>query len=384
MKSKQIITSISILGILLAGCKKEAARNQSPDNAATEKTFSILESNWGEVEGKPIVLYTLMAPNGFTVSISNYGATVVSLLTPDKNGALGDVVLGFGYLDGYLQESNPYFGCTVGRYANRIAKGRFQLNGKSYQLSVNNNGNTLHGGLKGFDKRVWQGTPIKTDSSASLTLALLSPDGEEGFPGNLAASVTYSIDNNFGLKIEYLAQTDQPTPVSFTHHSYFNLSAGQDKDILGHELQLFASRYTPVDAQLIPTGAIEPVRGGPMDFTQFKKIGKDIGKVPGGYDHNFVLDKQNQRLTLAARLRHTGSGRILDMYTTEPAVQFYSGNFLNGTLTGKGNAAYVKHYGLCLEAQRYPDSPNQPAFPNAILLPGQRYTQTTIYRFSAE
>jgi aldose 1-epimerase len=302
-------------------------------------------------------------------------------MVPDRNNDMGDVVLGFDSLAGYMLPANSFFGVIAGRYANRIAKGRFELEGTTYTLAQNNNGNSLHGGLKGFDKQVWNATTSLADSS--LTLKYASKDGEEGYPGNLNVEVRYKLTDDNALEIHYTATTDKATPVNLTNHSYFNLSAGKKPDILDHVLQLKASRFTPVDKSLIPTGKIEQVKGTPMDFTQPKPIGKDIQAVDGGYDHNWIFDKEPGALEMVAKLSDPSSGRTLEMWTTEPAVQFYSGNFLKGQ-DGKNGLVYNKHAGLCLEAQHYPDSPNQPSFPSTILQPGQTYKQTTIYKFGKE
>jgi aldose 1-epimerase len=302
-------------------------------------------------------------------------------MAPDKNGKMGNVVLGYDSLAGYLQIGNPYFGCLVGRYANRIANAKFTLDGKEYPLAANNNGNTLHGGLKGFDKVIWT---VKSVNDSSLSLSYLSKDGEEGYPANLTANVIYSLMPDNGLKIEYSATTDKATPVNLTNHCYFNLSAGTDSTILDHELMLNADKYTPVNDKLIPTGKIDPVKGGPMDFTTTKKIGRDISQVAGGYDHNWVLNEMGKSFSVAS-LFHAPSGRYMEVWTTEPGIQFYSGNFLDGTLKNtRGGAKYIKHAGLCLETQHFPDSPNQPSFPNTILKPGETYTQTTVYKFSTK
>jgi aldose 1-epimerase len=335
----------------------------------------------GQKDGAEIIQYTLTNKNGVAVKIISYGATVTNVLVPDRNGDMGDVVLGFDSLNGYMQPANSFFGVIAGRYANRIAKGKFELNGNTYTLAQNNNGNSLHGGLKGFDKQVWNATTSLADSS--LTLKYASKDGEEGYPGNLNVEVRYKLTDDNALEIHYSATTDKPTPVNLTNHSYFNLSAGNKADILDHVLQLKASRFTPVDKTLIPTGKIDEVKGTPMDFTQPKPIGKDIAAVDGGYDHNWIFDKEPGSLEMVARLVDPSSGRTLEMWTTEPAVQFYSGNFLKGQ-EGKNGKVYNKHAGLCLEAQHYPDSPNQPSFPSTILQPGQTYKQTTIYKFGKE
>ncbi len=357
--------------------------SQQPDNEI-QMTFMIEKMPFGKIGDADITLYKLTNPNGFSVQIMNYGATVVSIQAPDKQGNMGDVILGYDSLSGYLQQGNPYFGCIVGRYANRIAKAQFTLDGKKYQLNANDNGNTLHGGLKGFDKVVWDAVEGKSDTGATLTLNYLSKDGEEGYPGNLSVKVIYTVTNDNALKIDYEATTDKTTPVNITNHAYFNLSAGESPTILQHELMLNADRYTPVDAQLIPTGKMESVKGGAMDFTSAKPIEKDLAQVKGGYDHNFILNKSGNELSVAATLYEPNSGRFMEMLTTEPGVQFYSGNFLNGTLTNKNGNSIPKHGGLCLEAQHFPDSPNQKNFPNVFLKPGETYTQTTMYRFSTK
>ncbi len=378
---KQINLTLFLALLLMISCKNQPEQKESSDSATT---FTVEKKSFGIIDNQQITLYKLSNKNGFAVEIINYGAAVVSILAPDKNGTFDDVVLGFDSLAGYLQEGNPYFGCIAGRYANRIANAQFTLNGETYQLSANDNQNTLHGGLKGFDKVVWNATESTNDTSASLTLTYLSPDGEEGYPGNLSVEVIYSITNDNALKIDYKVTTDKTTPVNLTNHAYFNLGAGETADILGHELMLHSDHYTPVNEALIPTGEIQEVKDGPMDFTSAKPIGRDLAQVAGGYDHNFILNKTGNELTLAATLYEPNSGRFMEMFTTEPAVQFYSGNFLNGTLTNKDGATIVKHYGLCLEAQHYPDSPNQPSFPDVMLEPGETYSQTTVYRFSTK
>ncbi|HMO38588.1 MAG TPA: aldose epimerase family protein [Saprospiraceae bacterium] len=373
---KQLLPFVTLFLLVCNACKNTPTTDEAPAFAITKKPF-------GKVDNADITLYKLAHANGFSVEIMNYGAAIVSIITPDKNGQPGDVVLGFDNLDDYVKPGNPYIGGIVGRYANRIAQAQFSLEGQTYQLAANDNGHSLHGGLRGFDKVVWSATEQRTDTSAMLTLRYTSPDGEEGYPGNLQVTVTYIVTNDYALRIDYQAIVDKATPVNLTNHAYFNLAAGQALDILGHELHLNAYQYTPVDATLIPTGELRPVTGGPMDFTTAKPIGKEIAMTAGGYDHNFVLNKQpEQELSLAATLYEPGSGRFMEMYTTEPAVQFYSGNFLNGMLRGKNDEVYTLNYGLCLEAQHYPDSPNQPNFPNTILRPGETYRQTTVYRFA--
>ena len=346
-------------------------------------TFGITETAIGKVDTSAITEYTISNPSGMKVSILNYGGTVTKIITKDKAGNDGDVVLGYDSLSGNLQKGNPYFGVLVGRYANRIAKGKFTLDGKTYQLAVNNGANTLHGGLKGFDKVVWTVEKLAGDSSLQLTYK--SKDGEEGYPGNVVATVVYSLSAANELKIDYKATTDKATPINLTNHCYFNLSAGADSTILNHELMLVADKYTPVDTSLIPTGKIDLVKGTAFDFTTAKLIGKDLASVVGGYDHNWVLNKTGKGLELAATVYHAASGRFMEVFTTEPGIQFYSGNFLDGTLTAtKGGKKYVQHAALCLETQHFPDSPNEPSFPSVILKPGETYTHTAVYKFSVK
>lgn len=363
--------------VLAGGCKLMPKKEMKEKETA--KTNTLKRFYYGQVGTDSVFQYTLTNKNGMVVKVLNYGGTITHLLVPDKYGKMGDVVLGYDSLSGYLQEGNPYFGCLVGRYANRIARARFMLGGQWYFLAANNNGNTLHGGLKGFDKMVWQ---VKSFTDTSIVLSYLSHDGEEGFPGNLSVDVIYSLGPDNSLKIDYTAITDKATPVNLTSHCYFNLAAGSDSTILNHELMLQADQYTPVNEFLIPTGKIASVKGTPMDFTSSKKIGKDIAKVKGGYDHNWVLIRHSKDLEKAASLYHAGSGRLMEMYTTEPGIQFYSGNFLDGSLKHtKEGKKYIQHAALCLEAQHFPDSPNQPSFPNTILKPVETYRQTTVYKF---
>ncbi len=339
-------------------------------------------------DGTPVQLYTLNNSSGMMAKVMTYGAILTELHAPDRNGRSGDVVLGFDSLQGYLA-GHPYFGANVGRVANRIAGGRFTLDGKEYKLAANNGPNTLHGGLKGFDKVVWKaGNALATPDGATVSFTYRSRDGEEGFPGNLTATVTYTLTDNNELRVTYAATTDKATPVNLAHHSYFNLAGPAAGDVLGHEVTLFADKYTPVDDTLIPTGKVAPVKGTPLDFTTPHTIGERIGELkgePGGYDHNFVLrGGGSKEPVLAARVSEPKSGRVMEVLTTEPGLQFYTGNFLDGTLKGKGGVVYKKHAGFCLEAQHFPDSVNRPEFPSVILRPGQTYTQTTVYRFSTK
>jgi len=371
------VTLFIFLATFITSCKlmpkKEEKENIKP---MTGKTL------YGMIGADSVFQYTLTNKNGMIVKILNYGGTVTDIITPDKNGKMGDVVLGYDSLAGYRQTGNPYFGCLVGRYGNRIANAKFTLDGKEYTLAANNGLNTLHGGLKGFDKVIWF---VKLFTDSSLLLSYSSKDGEEGYPGNLSVDVMYSLSDDNGLKIEYAAVADKATPVNLTNHCYFNLSAGSDSTILDHELMLRADKYTPVNGTLIPTGKIDDVKGTAMDFTTSKKIGRDIAQVTGGYDHNWVFQKPENRFDLIATLYHQPSGRFMEVRTTEPGIQFYSGNFLNGTLKNtRGGVKYVKHAGLCLETQHFPDSPNQPSFPNTILKPGETYQQITVYKFGTK
>jgi aldose 1-epimerase len=336
-------------------------------------------------EGTPVELYRLRSGK-LTVKVITYGAIITEIDAPDRNGNDGDVVLGFDRLEGYLGK-HPYFGATVGRVANRIAKGKFSLGGNEYSLALNDGANTLHGGLKGFDKVVWKAEEVKSTEGPSVKMSYRSHDGEEGYPGNLDVSVQFTVINDQNeLKIEYTATTDKATPINLSNHSYFNLAGRTTEPILGHELMLAADHYTPVDDTLIPTGEIAAVTGTPLDFTKPTDIGariKELKGEPGGYDHNFVLNSGGKSLALAARVYEPKTGRALEMFTTEPGVQFYTGNFLDGTIKGKDGVDYRKHHGFCLEAQHYPDSIHHANFPRSVLEPGQTYRQTTIYKFSA-
>jgi aldose 1-epimerase len=337
-------------------------------------------------DGQKVELYTLTNKNGLKVSLSTYGAMVVNLYTPDRSGKLADIALGFGSLNPYLTKS-PYFGAIAGRYANRIAKGKFTLDGKAYKLATNNGVNHLHGGLKGFDKRVWTASVPKS-AKASVTFTLRSKDGEEGYPGNLVSAVTYTLTDKNELRISYNATTDKPTVLNLTNHTYFNLAGAGNGSILDHELTLHANRYTPVNKTLIPTGELKKVDGTVMDFRKATAIGariKQVGGDPVGYDHNYVLGKcPITGRCLAAEVYEPKSGRLMKVYTDQPGIQFYSGNFLDGTITGKGGKVYKQHSGFCLETQHFPDSPNQPKFPTTVLRPGQTYKTTTVYQFGTK
>jgi aldose 1-epimerase len=343
----------------------------------------IKKAPFGTVDGQSVDIYTLTSAKGIEARITNYGGIVVSLKTPDKTGKLADIVQGFDDLKGYLQDE-PYFGAVIGRYANRIGKAHFMLNGKEYKLPVNDGQNSLHGGKKGFDKRVWTAA-IKGNS---LELTYVSKDGEEGYPGTLTARVTYTMEANGDIKIDYSATTDKDTVVNLTNHTYFNLKGQGNGTILDHDLTLAASKYTPVDSGLIPTGALVMVKGTPFDFLTPHKVGERIEgsdeqlKLGKGYDHNWVLDAKPGSVAKAAEVHEATSGRVLEVWTDQPGIQFYTGNFLDGTLKGKEGKVYVRRAALCLETQHFPDTPNQPKFPSALLKPGQTYRTTTIWKFA--
>jgi aldose 1-epimerase len=377
--------------VFLAGCeKREEGDTVAKPAKAAKGAATITKEAWGKTQdGAPVDLFTLTNAAGVKARITNYGGIVVSLKVPDKNGKFADVVLGLPTLDDYLK-GHPSFGCIVGRYGNRIAKGKFTLNGKEYTLATNNGPNHLHGGLKGFDKKVWQAKAIESPDSPALELTYLSKDGEEGYPGNLSVKMTYTLTKKNELKIDYLATTDQDTVLNLTNHSYFNLAGEGVGDILDHEMTIAADNFTPTDNTSIPLGEIKPVKDTPFDFTKPMTIGARINDsheqiVFGkGYDHNFVLNAKGGALALAARVRDPKTGRVLETYTTEPGVQLYTGNFLDGSKIGKSGKPYPRRSGFCLETQHFPDSPNQPTFPTTVLKPGQEYRQTTVYRFLAK
>ena len=356
-------------------------------DAAAAAPHSIGQAAFGDAGGQHIEIYTLTNVHGLELRVMTYGATLVSLKTPDRAGHLRNVILGFDTLDPYLR-GVPYFGATVGRYANRIAGGRFSLDGASFQLPRNNGPNSLHGGTRGFDKRIWKAEPLTTSSAAAVRLTYVSADREEGYPGELTAQVTYRLEDDDALAIEYSASTSAATPVNLANHAYFNLSGDPQRTILDHVLTIFATRFTPVDATLIPTGELRPVAGTPFDFRMPAAIGSRINqadeqlKLGNGYDHNWVLEKPAAgAMTLAARLYDPGSGRVLEVQTTQPGLQFYSGNFLDGKSKG---SVFAHRTGLCLETQHFPDSPNHPDFPSTILRPGQTYSEKTLLQFGVK
>jgi aldose 1-epimerase len=338
-------------------------------------------------EGTPVTLFTLRNKQGAEAAICNYGGLVISLKVPDRNGQFGDVVLGYDNLADYIKDT-PYFGAMIGRYGNRIAKGKFTLDGQEYTLAINNGPNALHGGLKGFDKVVWEPRVVASLDGASLELRYTSKDGEEGYPGTLTVKAVYTLTEDNGLKLEYTATTDKDTVVNLTQHSYFNLACKGDN--LSHVVMIPADKFTPVDSTLIPTGELKPVDGTPFDFRTPTAIGARIGqddeqlKFGNGYDHNWVINKPMGQLGLMARVYEPTTGRVLEVLSTEPGLQFYTGNFLDGKLTGKGGWAYQFRNGFCMEPQHFPDSPNQPNFPSVVLKPGQVYKHTLIFKFSVQ
>ncbi|MFZ5832713.1 MAG: aldose epimerase family protein [Planctomycetota bacterium] len=346
--------------------------------------MSVERALYGKMpDGTEVDVLTLTNKNGMSLKIITYGARLIEINVPDREGKVENVTLFRDSLDDYIA-GNPYFGTTVGRYANRIAKGTFTLDGAEYKLPINNGPNSLHGGLEGFDKRVWKAEPIEGDDAVAVKFSLTSPDGDQGYPGKLDATVTYTLTNENELKLDYTATTDKTTIVNLTNHAYFNLAGAGDGDILGHELMLNADKYLPVDETLIPLGELKDVAGTPMDFTEPHTIGERIAKVEGGYDHCYVLNKpQPGEMSLAAKVVEPKSGRTMEVYTTQPGIQFYSGNFLDGTVSG-GGVDYQKHWGFCLETQHFPDSPNQPSFPNTVLKPGDTYKESSVYKFGVQ
>jgi aldose 1-epimerase len=350
---------------------------------------AITKTSFGKTStGENIDLYTLRNANGVEAAITNFGGIVVALKVPDRNGKLDDVVLGFSDLESYTKPG-PYFGAIIGRYGNRIAKGRFKLRGVEYKLAVNNGENHLHGGIKGFDKVVWTAREMKTKAGPAVVLTYLSKDGEEGYPGNLRVRVVYTLTSKTELKIDYSATTDKDTVTNLTHHSYFNLLGESNGDILNHRVRINADRFVPTDAGSIPTGELRSVAGTPFDFLKATGIGARINqddeqlKLGNGYDHTFVINGRPGTLRLAAAAYEPSTGRTMEVWTTEPGMQFYTGNFLDGTVTGKSGKLYPRRSGFCFETQHYPDSPNQPSFPTTTLRRGATYRSTTIYRFGA-
>ncbi len=340
-------------------------------------------------DGRSVGLFVLENSNGCSASVTDFGATVTSLVAPDNRRGLSDIVLGFDTLDSYLA-GHPYFGSTIGRFGNRIADGRFTLDGQVYHLAQNNGPNHLHGGSTGFGMLLWRVTSDTSPDTQQLQLSHTSPDGEEGYPGRMQISVTFTLSDANELRIDSLATTDRPTIVNLTNHSYFNLAGPAGDTILDHEIMINADHFTPVNADLIPTGEIRPVEGTPMDLRRINRIGSRIDddddqlRLANGYDHNWVLNRSGEEPTLAAKVHEPISGRMLEVLTTEPGVQFYTGNFLDGSFVGRTGKPYGRRSGFCLETQHFPDSPNQPGFPSTVLRPGETWQSTTIYRFGVE
>jgi aldose 1-epimerase len=375
------LCSVALAGLLAASCQNTS--KQEPQHGGGSAKM-IDKSQFGKLpDGSPVTQFTLTNKNGIVAKILDYGATLTHLDVPDRNGKKADIVLGFNNLDDYVNRS-PFFGATAGRYANRIAKGKFTLDGKEYTLFVNNGPNSLHGGKVGFDKHIWKAQPSETPDGPSIKFTYVSPDGEEGYPGTLTTTCTYTLANDNSLKIQFLATTDKPTVLNLTNHSYFNLAGEGTDTILDHVLTINADRYCVVDDTMIPTNELRPVKGTPMDFTTPHALGERIAQVPGGYDHNYCLNSPGAAPGFAARAKDPKSGRVLEVWTTQPGVQLYTGNFLDGTLKGPSGRIYPRNAGFCLETQHYPDSPNHPDFPTAVLKPGETFDQTTIWKFSAE
>ncbi|GAB2676860.1 galactose mutarotase [Flavihumibacter cheonanensis] len=373
MKWMSILATAAALSMGSAACN-----NESKEEQPAKPQAGISKQAWGTANGQPVDLYTLRNSKGTVVTITNYGGIVTSFLAKDKNDSVASVVVGFDSIEPYLQ-SHPYFGAIIGRYGNRIGAGKFSIGDKNYTLATNNGANHLHGGVVGFDKVIWTAAPI-VDTLPSLKLSYLSKDGEEGYPGNLQVTVTYTLTEEDGLKMQYEATTDQATPVNLTNHSYFNLTGDTKETIFNHQLQLNADAYTPVDNGLITTGEIRQVAGTPFDFRSPMSIGSRIDSVPGGYDHNYVLNNTDGSLRKVAHLADPVSGRFLEVWTTEPGIQFYSGNFLDGKFINHTGTAVQLHTALCLETQHFPDSPNKKEFPSTILEPGKKYYTETIYK----
>jgi aldose 1-epimerase len=377
--------------VLFVSCSRKPSETQTmADTVNVQAKEMISSAPFGKMpDGTPVSQFTLTNSAGLTMKVINYGGIITNLIVPDRNGKLEDVVLGYDSLSDYLKES-PYFGALIGRYGNRIAKGKFTLDGKTYSLAQNNGPNNLHGGPNGFDKRVWNIEPYQVDNGAAIKLTYLSKDLEEGYPGNLNAEVIYHLTDSNELKIDYKATTDKKTVVNLTQHTYFNLSGNTKTDILGHELFIAADKFVPVDKTLIPEGKLKDVSGTPFDFKTPTTIGSRVDKDDvqlkngGGYDHCWVLKESGDSMKLAATLHDPNNGRVMSVYTTEPGIQFYSGNFLDGKITGKYGVVYNKRYGLCLETEHFPDSPNQKSFPPVVLSPGEVYKTQTVYRFAVK
>jgi aldose 1-epimerase len=381
MTNFRLLFALIAAGVILLPMLSRASSGKDAHDVKKEK--------YGTTpDGQQVDLYTLTNSRGLEVQVINFGGIITSIRVPDRDGKGVDIALGFDNLDGYL-ENKPYFGAIIGRYANRIANGKFTVDGKQYTLAVNNGTNSLHGGIKGFNKVIWTAEPFHDRQGMGVRLSYLSKDREEGYPGNLKVDVIYTVTDKNELVIDYKATTDKATPINLTNHSYFNLAGEGSGDVLGHELRLNADSFTPIDKNLIPTGEIKPVKGTPLDFTQTTAIGARINDpneqlvIAHGYDHNFVVNRKHDSLQLAARVHEPKSGRVLEVYTTQPGVQLYTGNFLDGTVVGKHGHAYKQREAFCLETQHYPDSPNHASFPSTILRPGKTFHSQTVFKFSA-
>ncbi|AFN73276.1 Aldose 1-epimerase [Melioribacter roseus P3M-2] len=366
--------TIILLAVIMLSC------NSDDENKVIQENFGVAP------DGSPVFLYTMKNSNGMTVKLTNYGATLVSIVTPDKDGNFADIIAGFDSLSGYVND-NSFIGVTVGRYANRIGKGKFKIDDREYQLTINDGNNHLHGGVKGFHKLVWDSEIVTDDTSSYVVMKLHSPDGYEGYPGNVDVKVKFSLNDNNDLIIEYAGTTDKPTILNLTNHAYYNLSGNFENTILDHILTINADNFTPIDSELIPTGEIASVENTPMDFRKPTAVGARINedyiqlKYGKGYDHNWALNEYDGNVRKAVTLSDPKSGRVLEIFTDQPGMQFYSGNFLNGTITGKGGIKYNYRTALCLEPQFFPDSPNKDNFDSPLLKPGEIYRQTTVYRF---
>ena len=384
--------SIVIVAVLLANvaCKDDKAKKENQEPEQMEKAVSITSSDFGTTaSGEKVTKYFLENKDGIQVDIITYGGRITSLRTPDKEGSMKNVVLGFDSIEQY-EKDNPFFGALIGRYGNRIAKGKFSLDGTEYTLAQNNGENNLHGGVQGFDKKVWEAKTEESEDSVKLILTYLSPDMEEGFPGNLSTTVTYTLNKDNTLDVLYEAETDKTTVVNLTQHAYFNLSGDFSNTILDHMVEIDADSFLPVDGGLIPTGELKPVEGTPFDFREPKLVGEDINAeneqltLGGGYDHCWVLNDQDAGYRSVATAHHPATGRTLEVLTNEPGIQFYTGNFLDGTLPAPNGGTYAQRSGFCLETQHYPDSPNQPEFPSVTLKPGETYSTKTTFKFSTK
>jgi aldose 1-epimerase len=378
MRDKLQMVLVTILLLFLCGCN-ESAGSKEADKMEVKK-----EAIGKIADGKEIYLYTLTNTNGCKSQICNFGGILYTIEVPDRTGKMADVIVCYP-LDKLIENNDSYFGTLIGRFGNRIAKGKFSLDGVEYMVAINNGQNHLHGGIKGFDKVVWDSEPVRDINGVGVKLTYFSRDGEEGYPGNLSVTVVYTLNNNNELTIKYEAETDKKTIVNLTNHSYFNVAGHDSGDTLLHEIMINADYYTPVDETLIPTGEYKSVKGTPFDLTKPSVLGKNIAKLAFSYDHNFVLKRDNKdSLVLAASLYDRTCGRMMEIFTTEPGLQFYSGNHFDGTHIGKGNIPYNKHQGLALETQHFPDSPNQPNFPSVVLELGEKYEQLTMLKFSAK